>query len=131
MQAHIDSTTREIISRGELLPPAPEGQELVELTPAQVARLSERGSKRLNQDGTITVTVPQYAIDEDNQREADRLARQAAIAIIRPLAQGAVGKAVTALSAGEVRALQAMWLWERGALDEAARVKPLNQWFGQ
>lgn len=128
MKAHIDSITREVISKGMLLPDPPEGQEMIDLTPEQEARLLERGQKKIFQDGTMTVTIPQYAIDEENQAEADRLDRKAAIAIIKPLLQSAEGKAVTALTAAEVRALQAAWLWERGALDGAARVKPVGQW---
>lgn len=128
MQALIDSATREILGVGTFPAAPPAGQEVVELTPAQEGRLTERGLKYHREDGTLDVVLPQQAIDDDNARERERVDRAAAVATIKPLAQGAVGKPIAALTANEQRALLAVLLWQAGALDGAAAIRPLGQW---
>ena len=44
------------------------------------------------------------------------------------LAAGAAGKRLVDLTAAEVRALLAVLLWRNGAIDEALRVRPLDDW---
>lgn len=131
MQAIIDSATREILGVGIFTANPPEGQELVNLTPAQEARLQERGLKYHRQGGTLDVVLPQYALDDDARIAGEHASRATAIALLKPIAQGAVGKNVTALSAVEVRALMAVMIWRMGGLDGAGNVRPLAQWTGE
>jgi hypothetical protein len=59
--------------------------------------------------------------------QADASAR----ALVIQAATSAVGVNITALTAGQVRALLAILLYQRGALDGNGVVQPLAQWAGR
>lgn len=50
---------------------------------------------------------------------------------VRSLVTGAVGKGVGSLTAGEIRALVAVLLWQIGALTADGTVRPLDEWTRQ
>lgn len=63
------------------------------------------------------------AAQATQQQEATALRNQ-----IVSIAQGAVGVRVDQLTAAQVRALQAILLWQAGALNNDLTIRPLGQW---
>lgn len=128
MQALIDSRTRVILGVGFFDAEPPAGQEVVGVSPEQIVHLGGPGTKTIGIDGAITSTIPQVILDIEARETQERADRAATIALLKPIALGAVGKPFNTLNAAEVRALSAILFWKEGALDNQGRVRPLNQW---
>ena len=69
MDALIDSISRVILAVGTF-PVVPAGQTRVTLTADQIAALTQRGTKTLNADGTVTVTLDPAVIQADQDAAA-------------------------------------------------------------
>jgi hypothetical protein len=62
---------------------------------------------------------------------AERAEEKAVRDAILDAAQGAVGKSLSSLTAGERNALLAVLLFRLGAVDRSGKVRPLRQWAGR
>lgn len=103
------------------------------LEPGALLPTSMRGTDWLAQRGPLpNDPTPQEVAAALAQRAADRqqVAQDAAALRqqIQTLAQSTVGVRVDLLTAGQVRALQAILLWQAGALDRTGVVRPLAEW---
>jgi hypothetical protein len=66
------------------------------------------------------------AYDAQHATQANEAATNKAL--VRATAEGAVGVKVDTLTLPQLRALVALWLHERGAIDATLKVKPLGEW---
>ncbi len=90
-------------------------------------------SKLLSAWGDAPKEPTPAEIDAAMQARAENHLRRAQESLalrqrVRDLAQSAVGVRIDLLSAPQVRALQAVLLWQAGALDKDGVVQPLAEW---
>jgi hypothetical protein len=107
---------------------APAGTRVVDLADAEIPKLTQRGTKTLLADGTLSVVLSPSAVADDVAADLAFAAAAATRAAILPIAQSAVGVALLSLTAAQQRALLACLLFRVGALDSSLNVRPLATW---
>jgi hypothetical protein len=96
MQLLVDHVTRAVLAYG-YFPTSQPGADVVQVDDTQLANLQQPGSKKLNADGTISVTPPSAAALAPPPKSADQQTIATWASSATPLMTPAVAQAIARL----------------------------------